>query len=245
MTTSRTALVTGSTKGIGLDIAKRLASSFSHLGINGRNLQDIEAVVKSSNKFFPAVANANNLEEVLSLRDLIKSEFGNLDLLVCNIGGGVALKTPADAEEWQRVLNLNLYSAINFVEIMKDIIPDQTGKIIFIGSIAENSSVDAPLPYSVAKAALNLYSKKIAKEFAARGIRVNSLILGNILFEGSSWQKRIEKEPQETLSYIHTNVPLNIFGTTSEIAAWCEFLSSDEIRFTTGATIYIDGGQTL
>ena len=108
----------------------------------------------------------------------------------------MAFKTPADAEEWQRVLNLNLFSAINFVEIMKEIIPDQTGKIIFIGSIAENSSVDAPLPYGVAKAALNVYSKKIAKELAARGIRVNSLILGNILFEGSSWQKRIEKERQ-------------------------------------------------
>jgi 3-oxoacyl-[acyl-carrier protein] reductase len=239
-----TALVTGSTRGIGLEIAKGLSSCYSHIGINGRDYKTVTEIVKVDSSFFAAAGDLNSTEELRSIHSDIKSKYGKIDLLICNAGGGSPNNELTYYQEWERVFQLNLFSAVNAASVFVDLITPATGKIIFISSIASNGLTNAPAAYAASKAALNTYVKILARELAPKGICVNALLLGNIMFEGSVWDRNMERDLDGTLKYVKTNVPLNMFGSTDEIAEWCIFLASNKVRFATGSLFTIDGGQT-
>jgi len=97
----------------------------------------------------------------------------------------------------------------------------------------------------LSKAALNNYVKLVAKEFALNGINLNILNPGNLLFEGSVWEKRLIENSDLTKKYIASNVPLNTFGQSSDISNIISFLVSNSNNFIVGANISIDGGQSL
>jgi 3-oxoacyl-[acyl-carrier protein] reductase len=242
---NRIALVTGSTRGIGFGIASKLATEFASVGINGRSIEDTNRLVDENTKFFDARADLNNIKSIELLSERIAAKFGNLDLLVCNVGGGRPVLDSSDIDEWKRVFELNFFSQVNTINYLGPLVRKGTGKIIFISSIATNPRVDAPIPYAVSKSALNSFAEQIAIKYASQGISVNTLVLGNILFEGSVWQEKIQKNELETLKYISSRVPLNDFGSIDEIAEWVSFIASDKVRFTTGSLIHIDGGQSL
>ena len=117
----------------------------------------------------------------------------------------------------------------------------EKGNIIFISSIAGCESIQAPLGYSAAKAALLSASKTLSNLLASKNIRVNSISPGNILFEGGSWDENLKNFSSHTMKYIQENVPLNRFGRVEEIAQAIEFIIDNE--FFTGQNLIIDGGQ--
>ena len=148
-------------------------------------------------------------------------------------------------EKFRYMCDLNLFSAINSIEILSNNVKKSLGKIIVIGSIAATGQTDAPIEYSLSKAALNDYVKLVAKEFALNGINLNILNPGNLLFEGSVWEKRLIENSDLTKKYIASNVPLNTFGQSSDISNIISFLISNSNNFIVGANISIDGGQSL
>jgi len=119
-----------------------------------------------------------------------------------------------------------------------------SGSVVCISSIAGIETTDAPIPYSIAKSALNSYVKNISKPFAKVGIRINAVAPGNILFKGSIWEKKLKKNKNKVLDMISTKVAMNRFGTPDEIAYAVSFLASPLSSFTTGNILVIDGGQT-
>ena len=105
-------------------------------------------------------------------------------------------------------------------------------------------SLLAPLTYSAAKSALRSYSKNLAVLVAKNNIRVNYVAPGNILFEGSNWDKKLKENRKQIERYINNEVPMKRFGTPEEIANISVFLSSERASFITGACVTVDGGQT-
>jgi 3-oxoacyl-[acyl-carrier protein] reductase len=244
-TDKRLALVTGSSHGIGLEIASELTGSFDLVGINGRNLKTVDKIVKTNANFFSAVGDASVVSELERIKASVNEMSDGIDLLVCNLGGGKPNLNLSKDEEWNRVMNLNLHSAVRTIGVLGEIVKPAIGKIIFISSIASFPRLHAPIPYMTSKAALNSFSQSVALSMAPRGVCVNTLMLGNIMFPGSTWEEKLSNDSKSTMEYVERFVPLKKFGKAPEIAKWCHFLSSSDITFTTGAIICIDGGQSI
>ena len=90
---------------------------------------------------------------------------------------------------------------------------------------------------------MNHYVKNLSKQIANKNIRINSISPGNILFKGSTWEKKINENSKNVSSYIKNNVPLNKIGEPNDISEMVLYLSSDSSKFITGSNIVIDGGQ--
>jgi len=239
-------LVTGSTKGLGFEIAKNLALAGAKIGINGRTVDGVNKVLGINKNFFSASGDVLKIDELSRISDNLKASDTDLDFLICNVGGGRFQSDKLDSlSKFEYMFNLNLFSTINSIEILSRNIKRNFGKIIVIGSIASNGRTDAPIEYSLAKAALEDYVKLVAKNFAGKGLLLNLINLGNLLFEGSIWETRIIDDPENTKKYISDNVPLKTFGSSSDISNIITFLLSDENNFIVGANIVIDGGQSL
>jgi len=233
------ALVTGSTRGIGLAIAERLVADGFCVITNGRTAP--EKIIGEAH----IQADLTQREDLFRLIDFIKMKFGNIDVLVCNIGSGKQIKEALPGDRWQHFLLINLFSTVNLIEelIHQSLLKDS--RIIGISSIAGTKVTSAPIEYSAAKAALNSYFKNMAFSYSGSGMIFNLLSLGNVLFPGSTWEEKIKTDRISVDNYIAENVPVNRFATLDEIADVAAFLSSTKCNFMTGSTITVDGGQTL
>ena len=118
------------------------------------------------------------------------------------------------------------------------------GCLLFISSIAGMEAFGAPTDYSTAKAAIIALAKNMARKLAP-GVRVNVIAPGNVCFEGGSWDEKIQQNKKRVDKIIKSTVPMNRFASPQEIADSAVFLCSDRASFITGATLVIDGGQTV
>jgi len=119
------------------------------------------------------------------------------------------------------------------------------GKIICISSICGNEIIKgAPITYSTAKAALNFYAKSLS-HYLPKDISINLISPGNILFKNSVWDKKIKVNKKLVNKILKEKVPLNKFGSLSDIVNLTCYLISDKSHFITGSNFIIDGGQTL
>ena len=239
--------VTGSTRGIGLHIAKKFSLNGAKVFLNGRD----QKFFKSAIEFIPDAqiikGDLTNPATLKKVTDELKERVKNIDILVCNLGSGSSVK-PGDEnnDEWKRMFELNFFSAVNTIDHLKSQLIKRSGSILCISSICGNKVIDgAPLTYSCSKAALNAYVKCSANLFGEKGIRINAIAPGNILFEGSSWDKKIKQNKKLTDNILKNKVPLSRFGNPEEIADLACFLSSPKAAFVTGSIWDIDGGQSF
>jgi 3-oxoacyl-[acyl-carrier protein] reductase len=242
----QTGIITGSTRGLGLQLAKALANNKSKVGINGRQKETVDNVTKLHANFFPAVADVLIETELLALSDHLKSVGTELDFLICNVGGGSFDDMKLNAlDQFRYMFDLNLISAVNSIRVLSKNIKKDAGKILVISSTAVYGNTDAPVEYILAKFALQKYINLISKDFAKEGIFINTLILGNILLPNSVWERRLNESPDHTLQYINSRVPVGKFGTAQDISQMAAFILSEQNKFIVGAEILIDGGQSL
>lgn len=242
----KVALITGSSRGIGKAIARSLHSEGCKLMLNGRNLYDLEKTAKElGNNTKYQVADVTKPEECKNLVDQVVKEYGHLDILICNVGNGSSLITAGQEkiEEWQRMFTVNFLSATNIIEYTRDLLAKSHGSIVCISSIAGIEITEAPLAYSVSKAALNSYVKGMSRILSKQGSRINAIAPGNILFEGSVWEKKSSQEPDKVQKMLENEVALKRFGKANEIADFVTFIVSPKSSFTTGQIFVIDGGQ--
>ena len=242
----KNAIISGSSRGIGLAIAIALHKEGCNVIINGRNKKKLKESAKkigSNTDYF--VADVTKKSECEKLVKYTNKIFGNIDILVCNVGDGKSSKPGEEKDtEWQKMIDINLNSAINLINTSKKSLKKTSGSVVCISSIAGIEITDAPIPYSIAKSALNSYIKNNVKPFAKLGIRINGVAPGNILFKGSIWERKILKNKKRVYDMIASKVAMNRFGTPIEIANTVVFLSSQVSSFTTGNILVIDGGQT-
>ena len=242
----KNALITGSSKGIGYAIATLLHKEGCNVTINGRNNETLKKTITSFNeRIHSCAADVTSVDDCNTLIKETINKWGSIDILVCNVGSGTSVK-PGDEnfEEWQRVFLNNFYSAVNVIEAAKDELSKSGGSIVCISSIAGMESTGAPVTYSVSKSALNAYVKNISKPLAKLGIRINAVVPGNIIFEGSVWTKKLSENPQDVEKMLKNEVAMQRFGKPQEIANFVVFLCSEKSSFATGSLFVVDGGQT-
>ena len=241
----RSALVTGSSRGVGRGIAQRLAAEGCRVAVNGRDHQAVSEVVSTLEGSVPVVGDVSTPEGASSVINGTIAALGGIDVLVCNVGGGRSVPPGKETfDEWQRVFALNLWSTTNTVEAAKSALRASGGSIVCISSICGLGVVrGAPVTYSAAKSALHAYVRGIARPLGGEGVRINAIALGNILFEGSVWSERLTREEDEVGAMLKTQVALGRFGEPAEVADLVTFLASGRSGFATGAVWTLDGGQ--
>jgi len=239
-------LITGSSKGIGNAIATLLHKEGCNVTINGRNSETLQNAFSSfKDRIHACTADVTKPEDCTKLIKETVKQWGSIDILVCNVGNGTSVKPGEENfEEWKRVFTNNFYSTVNIIEAAKNELSETHGSIICISSITGIETLGAPITYSVSKAALNSYVKNISKPLAKQGIRINAVVSGNMIFDGSVWEKKSSENPLKVENMLKNEVALQRFGKPEEIANFVVFLSSKKSSFATGALFVIDGGQT-
>jgi len=238
-------LVTGSSSGLGYAIARFLIEEGANIILNGRNLVALEKAHRELGSSDYFVADLTKAEDARSLIKKVVKKYARIDGLVCNVGSGSSV--PAGEEslnEWERVFAINLFSTTNIVEASKEVISKEKGSIVCISSICGQEVIPgAPITYSAAKAALNSYVKGISRPLGNMGVRINAIAPGNLLFDGSVWQKKIKDNPSVVYEMLKGSVVLGKLGTPEDISSMCAYLLSSASNFVTGSVITVDGGQ--
>tara|TARA_B100000242_G_scaffold283005_1_gene244819 strand:- start:7859 stop:8617 length:759 start_codon:yes stop_codon:yes gene_type:complete len=240
-------LITGSSKGIGKEIAKDFLNNGANIIINGRDANTLRKTLIEFDlsQYHGIKADVSDQIQAKFLVEKAVTILGKIDIIVCNVGSGKSVKPGfEDYSEWQRVFNQNLWSTTNIIESGKKYLKKSKGVFVCISSICGNEFIEnAPITYSTAKAALNFYINSISRPLGSEGIRINGISPGNILFNDSIWAKKIQENPNAVRQTLE-NVPLSKLGKAEDISKMCLWLASDYCSFCSGSIITVDGGQT-
>jgi 3-oxoacyl-[acyl-carrier protein] reductase len=244
---AKVALVTGSSHGIGRAIAEGFLRAGYRVAFNGRDKERLTATVTATSSSdaiaLPGDVTVPNEARTLVARTL--EAFGQLDVLVCNVGSGRSVPPGQETQdEWLRMLSLNLLSTTNMVEASQNALVSSGGNIVCISSICGQEVIPgAPVTYSAAKAALNAYIRGVSRPLGAKGVRINGIAPGNILFPGSVWERKLSENADGVQQMLARDVALGQLGSPEDIAQLALWLSSDASKFASGSIYVVDGGQ--
>ena len=237
----KTALVTGSARGIGLAIARRLAADGFPVALLDVDGPALEAAAKAvGDGAFGIVADVTRAAEVDRAIAQVIERWGRLDVLVNNAGitGRSFPIWELDDEDWQRVIDVDLTSVFYCCRAaVKVMLRQGAGRIVNIASIAGKEGNPTLVPYSTAKAGVIGLTKALAKEVATRGILVNAVAPAVI---GTELLEQMEKS---TVDMLIAKIPMGRVGTPEEVAALVAWLASDQCSFSTGAVYDLSGGR--
>lgn len=239
----KTVLITGSSRGIGAAIARRLNNEYKIIiNYNKSKEQAIKLMdeLRETNPNVIAIkADVSNENEVENMFTIAEQNFGHVDILINNAGiSHFSLIQDIDFATWQNVINTNLNSVfLNSKRAIPNMISNQYGVIINMSSIWGDFGASMEALYSTSKGAINTFTKAMAKELAPSGIRVNAIAPG--IVETDMMKNDFSKDELEELK---NEVATNRFAKPEEIAGLVSYLISDEASYITGDIIHINGG---
>jgi 3-oxoacyl-[acyl-carrier protein] reductase len=240
----KVALVTASTRGIGLGIAQALASEGARVAIAART----ETEVKRTAESLGGIGIAADLMTEEGARRAVQETMnglGPIDILVNNLGlraGGSWSDTAA--KEFDTAFQGNVTVSVRMSQlVLQGMLDRGWGRIVTITSVWGRETGGAPA-YNAAKAAEISFTKSLARDVAAKGVTVNSIAPGSILWPGGGWDRRQKADPEGIAEFVRHDMPLGRFGTVEEVASVVTFICSMQARLVNGAVIAVDGGQS-
>ena len=242
----KVAIVTGGSRGIGKEVAKKLASLGSNVVINYISTE--EEAINTKNeieslgvKCLVAKCDVSKSEEVNKMVEMSIKEFGHVDILVNNAGitkDGLLMRMKE--EDFDKVIDVNLKGVFNCTKaITKHMIKRRYGKIINMTSVVGIIGNIGQSNYCASKAGVIGFTKSTARELASRNININAIAPG---FIDTDMTKVLSDELKQNML---NNIPKNTFGTPEDIANVVAFLVSDISSYITGQVINVDGGMVM
>ena len=248
----KVAFIAGSSRGIGLAIARAFLREGAKAVITGRNAESLEkasallAAEAGAQRVLSIRGDMTDPKEIQRALDETVAIFGGIDAVVANVGSGTARGGwNLTLDDWQSALNINLLGSMALASAaLPHLIARGGGSLTFTSSIVGCEATNAPVTYSAAKAAVQSAMKSLSRLVGPHGVRVNAVAPGNVLFPGGSWERKLAERREFFEQYIQSEVPLQRFGQPEEIADAVVFLASERASFITGACLVVDGGQT-
>jgi NAD(P)-dependent dehydrogenase (short-subunit alcohol dehydrogenase family) len=237
----KVAIVTGSARGIGAAIVALFASEGAQ--VVGFDRQPVRAAVDGVLNLTADVTRSDQVAEAVATT---LTRFGRIDVLVNNAGVNV-FSTPLELTDadWDRCLDVDLKASwIVAKAVLPRMLARGSGNIVNIASVHGHRITPGSFPYPVAKHGLMGLTRALAIEYAARGIRVNSISPGFILTPQAEEWLAAQPDPARERARQEALLPCKRLGTPEEVAYTALFLASDEAQFINGADILIDGGRT-
>ena len=244
---NKKALVTGSTKGIGKAIADEFISHGAEIFLVSRSQKDVENLIKeyvqNGIKVYGLSADISKKEERLKLFNFVKEKWGELDILVNNVGTNIRKKTiDYTDEDYEFLLSTNLSSTFDMCKLFYTLLKkSEQGNIVNIASVAGLTSLKTGSIYAMTKAAIIQLTKNLSVEWAGDNIRVNAV--APWFFKTSLNKVILERE--DFYNDVMARTPMKRLSQVEELANLVAFLAMPASSYITGQCISIDGGFTV
>ena len=237
-------MVTGASRGIGRAIAEALAREGVDLAICARGQAGLDSAQgelgRSADASMPRRSTWPTVRPLRAFVALAGTELGGLDILVSNPTGAIG----TSEDDWRSMFEADLMAAVRSSEAARPMLADSdAGSAVFISTIAAVETFAGPVSYGPLKAATIQYAKELARDAAAEGIRVNTVLPGPVYFEGGPWD-RYKREAPERYQATLDQCPQGRMGTPEEVANAVVFLASSAASLITGANLVVDGAFT-
>jgi NAD(P)-dependent dehydrogenase (short-subunit alcohol dehydrogenase family) len=242
---NKVAVVTGGNSGIGYAAAKEFVARGAKVIMTGRRKDAIEKAAREI-EAIPFVADQASLEDTEALSNMVRQQFGKIDILFVNAGivgsGGLIENTPVD--NFDQVMNINFRGAYftlsKFIPLL-----NEGASVVMLSSIVATMHKPHSSVYQASKAALNSVAKTAANELAPRKIRVNIVSPGPTRTEILTKIGLDEASLQGLYDKLVNEIPLKKMGAAGEVAQLVVYLCDDAAGFITGSEFVVDGGMTL
>jgi NAD(P)-dependent dehydrogenase (short-subunit alcohol dehydrogenase family) len=249
-----TAVITGGSSGIGLETARQLLDAGARVAICGRSVERLagaERALDTADRLLAVQCDVLDPDQVEKFADAVRSQFGELDLLVNN-AGQARMSTFDDTsdKDWRAELDLKFFSIINPTRAFLSMLElSDNPAIVCVNSLLARQPEAHMVATSAARAGVLSLARSLAAELAPKSIRVNSVLLG--LVESGQWRRRHKEQAKNNQSFeawagkiaSDRGIPLGRLGKPEEAARAVIFLGTPQSSYTTGSTLDVSGGM--
>ena len=248
----KVAIITGSSRGLGFASAKALAAEGCRVCLCARGEErlreaamEVASVAGDASAVLAVAADVSRLDGVQLVVDRAVAAFGGIDILVNNVGlaGGAGLLETSD-DQWQEAIDQTLFPAVRASRLVVPHMQRRGGGAIVIVASIFGREAGGRMTYNAVKAAEISLGKSLAQQLASSNIRVNSVSPGSILFEGGSWWRRQQADPQAIANFVKHELPFGRFGRPEEVGDVVAFLCSPRASWISGTSVVVDGCQS-
>lgn len=242
---NKIAIVTGSTKGIGEEIALEFARCGAKVVVSGRSAERAENVCKAiqdaGGEATAIVADVSKMEDAQNLISGTIEKWGQVDILVNNAGiTKDNLIMRMKEADWDDVISINLKGSFNCIKsVTRQMMKQRSGRIINITSVVGQMGNAGQVNYAASKAGVIGMTKSVARELSSRGVTCNAIAPGFIATDMT------DVLDEKTKGSLNSQIPLGRMGGVSDVARTAVFLASDDAAYITGQTINVDGGMVM
>ncbi|XP_037797697.1 3-oxoacyl-[acyl-carrier-protein] reductase FabG-like [Penaeus monodon] len=249
----KVALITGATSGIGKACAIALAAEGCFVSVTGRNTEALKEVTKlcydaglPEGKVFAVDGDVAKDDDCKKIVDSTVAHFKKLDILINNAGilvlGGIE---SISMEDYDKQMDVNVKSVFVLTKLALPHIIETKGNIINVSSVCGIRSIPGMVAYNMSKAAVDQFTRSVALEVAARGVRVNSVNPGLIITDIHRRAGMSEENYEKMVENTKKMYPLGRAGEVEDVTKAVIYLASEDSSFVTGVTLPIDGGRIL